>query len=425
MINFFVPTIKTLAKLISLLCIFAMLTYPSLAQTTNQINSSKDPNFPNDIAVDTCEIIFQAWYDNSYNNDGFYSNRPVSQAMPVVFRGVVENVGITAHSDVSFTTEIHDTSSNLLFIANDTIAVLGAGGWHSFDLDSNYIPTGTGRKFISMFCNQAETDHNPPNNFADTVSFNISAKKMISRHRSYNDNYSPAEYGWGDGYVFGIYFYISNYDTVKSLSVFIDSASTAGVLIGQLYNVSLGLHTLQIETAEHYIQCNDTSFWIEMPFLTISPEDDFLESEQLYFAGVELYTLGNDLYVGSDTLGPHNYAVETNLRDTAGNIINEIPMMTVNLGPQDPIGIDKPDNSSVVESEVYPNPFINYFTVESGSVSHMLELYSISGEKVSQINSVNKSSITLETAHLPGGIYILKITDNDTLHLKKLIKRQR
>ena len=175
----------------------------------------------NDITLDSCNISFQAWFDTAYFDDGFYSNRPVNQIIPVAFKGNVENTGVVAQTNVSFTTEVHDPSMVLLYSQSDTLPTfpLTADTW--FSSTNTYTPAGENRSHISMFCNQAEVDQFPANNIADTIRFNTSLNKRIYRARDYNDNFSPAEYpGFTDGAFAGIHFYIPNDDTIFSISTF-------------------------------------------------------------------------------------------------------------------------------------------------------------------------------------------------------------
>jgi len=70
--------------------------------------------------------------------------------------------------------------------------------------------------------------------------------------------------------------------------------------------------------------------------------------------------------------------------------------------------------------KLYPNPVTNILTIESKNVAiSKVEIYSILGEKIKEINS-NFGSIT--TDNLPNGIYIIRIYSEKGMVMKKTIK---
>lgn len=155
----------------------------------------------------------------------------------------------------------------------------------------------------------------------------------------------------------GIYFYLVNTDTIESISVFIDPVSdTATIIAGQLYEM-LGSTLIQkISTEEYIIQAADIGNWITIPLLIISPGTEVLEGEHEYLAGFELYPLGMNLYIGTDTVAPHNYEIETSFRDSFGNPVDEVPMIEVNMTPPSVIAIESPENSHGNLFKLFPNP---------------------------------------------------------------------
>ena len=70
--------------------------------------------------------------------------------------------------------------------------------------------------------------------------------------------------------------------------------------------------------------------------------------------------------------------------------------------------------------KLYPNPVTNILTIKSKNVEiSKVEIYSILGEKIKEINS-NFDSIT--TDNLPNGVYLIKIYSEKGMVMKKTIK---
>ncbi|MEA3443626.1 MAG: T9SS type A sorting domain-containing protein [Bacteroidota bacterium] len=402
-----------------------LFVYSCFAQQKSISNNGRT----NDIALDSTYISFQAWYTTGYSDDGFYSNRPVNQIMPVSFCGRVSNIGNATQNNVSFNVKIHDNTGWLLYSDSDTITSLQVNSWYNFYPSNSFTPAGQDKHIVSMFCDQNEADANPANNEADTVSFNITQTKLIARHRFYNDNFSPAEYTGGtDGDFAGLNFYIPNHDTIYSMSVFIDSITDAGTIItGSLLNYSGGTPMIQIETAEHYIQQSDIGNWVTMNFITINPGEDLLEGGQKYTVAVWFYFGTSNLYIGTDTLGPHNYPVEA-VYFAGGDTIplEEIPMIKANMVSNNPSQINQNQNSNFNIFKIFPNPVNNKLFIKSNLSSAKIsevKIFSILGKEENIDVSNGENNISIDTDMLPAGIYILKFTVDGREYVRKIVRK--
>lgn len=94
-----------------------------------------------------------------------------------------------------------------------------------------------------------------------------------------------------------------------------------------------------------------------------------------------------------------------------------------NLFIQDPI--TALESQVVTDAEIYPNPFnneINILTNETGNMQ--VELVNVSGQRVLSGVTGNASSepYTIQTGHLPAGLYVLKIRTSKGVITRKLIK---
>lgn len=388
----------------------------------------KNNRAPGDIALDSAYINFQAWLDTAYFDDGFYSNRSINQIMPVTFKGRVENIGVTDQSEVSFTTEVHNSQGNLQYIGSDTIPSLLAGSNQWFNLADPFIPPGQNRYTVSMFCDQADTDLFPANNEADTVNFNISQAKIISRSRFHNDNFSPAEYyGTANGHFAGIYFYLVNTDTIHSISVYVDTATQGSVsLIGTIYEVVDSSFLEIISTDGSTIQPGSIGNWITLPVYIINPGSEVLEGGKKYLVGIEFYTMmGGELFIGTDTLGPHNYEIETSFRDSFGNPVNEIPMIEVNFQPTY-YDIATPSRNNFNNAlNLYPNPVTDKLYIQgSGSTAKIEEvrLFNILGDVIPTSILENDNTFSVDMKDYPAGIYFIRLMIEGQEFTRKIVK---
>lgn len=76
--------------------------------------------------------------------------------------------------------------------------------------------------------------------------------------------------------------------------------------------------------------------------------------------------------------------------------------------------------------KIHPNPTSNitYINLPRTSNKAIVEIYSLTGKKISQTKFTNtQEQIKLDISHLANGMYLLKITTNKGIGLKKLIKQ--
>jgi len=71
------------------------------------------------------------------------------------------------------------------------------------------------------------------------------------------------------------------------------------------------------------------------------------------------------------------------------------------------------------EFKVFPNPVVDYLTFESKENYH-IELLTIGGNLLYRIDSRN---VLIRMDNYPQGIYLLKISDGENIHIRKIVKR--
>ena len=82
------------------------------------------------------------------------------------------------------------------------------------------------------------------------------------------------------------------------------------------------------------------------------------------------------------------------------------------------------ENIEVENVQVYPNPTVGKVTVSSQQSIKTIQLFSIEGEKIEEINSPNSNQLEIDFTSFKPGLYILKIqTKNDKFNSYKIIKK--
>lgn len=79
-----------------------------------------------------------------------------------------------------------------------------------------------------------------------------------------------------------------------------------------------------------------------------------------------------------------------------------------------------PENNEIYASKanIYPNPFINYTTIEfknSNKENHNLTIYDYQGKMVRRINNIITDKIIIERKELANGLYFFKLNSDDKI----------
>ena len=79
-------------------------------------------------------------------------------------------------------------------------------------------------------------------------------------------------------------------------------------------------------------------------------------------------------------------------------------------------------NVDIVEAKVYPNPAIDYLSIETKEVVHRLEVFDALGRKV--ISKIpNQNNFSIDISNLEQGIYILKLQTKEGIGSYKVVKK--
>ncbi|MCF8371036.1 MAG: T9SS type A sorting domain-containing protein [Bacteroidales bacterium] len=401
--------------------------YPSHSSYTgnDQTKELSETYFADDIKMNEIYITFWAWDGTNYIPDGFYSNRPVNQIMPISFSGDIWNIGTSPQTNVKLNTQITDNGGVIVYEQSDSITGLGVSGTVQLIHPDKFTPGGPNVYTVAMSCSQDQIDMDPANNLADLVQFEISENKSISRYHTHNDKVSPEDFGSGQpGDFVGIQFWQTATDTVKSLSFFIDPSSNPGTYIKGLVYVSTDSTINDMTMTDEYeIQSTDLGQWVELPMLwPILPYNILTEGKQ-YIAGAELYYGNNEsIYLGSDNSSLHDFEVSAVVRlSTDWFWFYEIPMVMVNFDFQT-LSAESPGKPSIEDIQVYPNPFSSIFYVEINSGIPEIDMFSVLGRKMDVEIEKDGNIYSIPSTGYSSGIYILKISFEGKVYSRKIVK---
>jgi len=93
-----------------------------------------------------------------------------------------------------------------------------------------------------------------------------------------------------------------------------------------------------------------------------------------------------------------------------------------NIGVSAPLGLDETSSGSFL---VYPNPAVNKVNIimtVTGNKQSKAQFFTVEGKKMPEISLINPRS-EIDISAFPSGIYILRITDDHSTMVRKIIKQ--
>ncbi len=377
----------------------------------------------NDIAFSNLYIQNIAQINDSAKYDGFYSHRPTNQIIPILFVGDVENVGTFDQTDVYFYASVTDSMNSIVYNDSAYASLLNISDTSSLASPNYFTPAGNNNYTAVMNCEQAEIDANPLDNVSESINFSISDERKIKRYNEYNNNFSPAQYGGGDFSIVEVTFTVAETDTISSLSVFLDSTCMGGIVIAHL--IRYGIDTIALLTSEEYfIQQTDIGNWITLTFLQEGNNNEILEPNYRYVASLELFPM-NDLVIGTDTTGYHDYLIETkyiiaNGTTTFIQYLEETPLIAINFSMPDTSTINISNIGVEIKLELFPNPANNILNVNCEKEIQSIAIYKQTGQLVLQTKA-NTQKQNIDISTLQVGSYFMRVVGKDNVWTEKFV----
>ncbi len=280
---------------------------------------------------------------------GYYSSIPENQRMKISsFSERILNNGSITQNNMTLTAKVEtasDTTAEFLFNGTHQLASIAPGMRDTVTTDtlSFDVPSGFQRHIITCTVKQNQDDFNISDN-KDTIGFCVS-DSVYARDRGRTGKFGPTRVtGSQDGDFMAVAYYISNLDTVHSLSVYIASGTKPGSQIqGIIYTYEAGTGFIEgISTNVRTLATADINKWIVLSF---KPNFDgifeILEPGKVYYAGIKFFwqtvvPTTQGLYLGVDRDVPmtENHWSQTNVYVKSSGIpsyIKEMALIRLNL----------------------------------------------------------------------------------------------
>lgn len=145
----------------------------------------------------------------------------------------------------------------------------------------------------------------------------------------------------------------------------------------------------------------NTSFFVTPSGLDVAPY-----SGQIYFSG---NFEGNSLSAGANS-------VLNSWPSTEDGFWGKITTEEIIVDPIS--GINEIENNTMA----YPNPVSNELTIKSNDAIELIEIYSITGQKInSEFQQLSSNTLSIDCSNIPDGVYLLKLNSKSTYFYQKVI----
>jgi len=81
------------------------------------------------------------------------------------------------------------------------------------------------------------------------------------------------------------------------------------------------------------------------------------------------------------------------------------------------------NNQDAAQIKVFPNPVHNVLTIETTGIYNQLEIINLTGAVLNSINCTGLITIKTNMSNLSPGVYFIKLTGEESMVIKKLIKK--
>lgn len=211
----------------------------------------------------------------------------------------------------------------------------------------------------------------------------------------------------------------------------VNAAITAGNAYALIDGPSLG-------TAGGTITIDEIITTDEFPYLTLatmiapSPDwivalgglslvngsDEWIESLEFDVYPIDAGTDSGDDYTVGDL--PTNPAEPISSAQGISPFSNA-PIGSILITLENVLSVNDVNQVNVIS--VFPNPSSGELTINSGTPIKRIEIYSVLGKKVMQLENLDNTRVQTNIERLNTGIYVLNITDsNDNTIIKKIVK---
>lgn len=227
--------------------------------------------------------------------------------------------------------------------------------------------------------------------------------------------------------------------TLTFPSNYSSTTATIGITMNEDGCINSTSYTVNVGPNGSIFQTYNNACYNQQPFIVHAntstadyDEWDFGPGATVQSTGTQYYTCTavgfnhDDIYVSYSTPGT-KYAI---VRRYDNNIYHDCDTKTVQINVD---GTCRPGNSSIVPTNIqeqskslekiilYPNPSKTEVSIFSFNRIDKIEIYNLKGQMLKQRQGINQTQLTLNTADLSNGVYVIKIWANNKQQTIKLI----
>lgn len=410
--------------------------------TTVQIRFSWTTAFPNEPTnpwawftygwlIDDVKITQKPDFDlvstyNFHHTEMYqYSQIPVTQIAPIVFRAGIKNQGAEPLTNVVYTINDGTTPTT-----SNTLATFAAGAVDT--LEATYTPTGVGNYTITGALSMDQTDDKPNNNVIPSVNFSV-GQNIYAVDKGTNFTQFPLTSLSVGGTPVVISGVGTSYDIVNDQDLyavdfrFFTGTALNSTVYAELYEFNPSASawseywTYLDETAEFELTTSSQISQIQT-LQFASPYT--LEAGKTYLVLLTLSS-GTIQIAASGTTETAQAWIKGNHTNVWGNF-SGIPVVRMNFDAS--LGLN--ENQSINEVKLFPNPATDNTVVEfnlDNASDISVQVIDVTGKVVETISLTNasagKNTAELNVASLATGIYSVEIKSNESSITKKLVVR--
>mgnify|MGYP003948777787 CR=1 FL=1 len=376
-----------------------------------------------DVAISTPDN-YDLSLDGSYwGSVGYWGPRlpyyqiPTAQVAPIDFSGTVTNLGAVTQDSVVFYAH---SGTYTGMSAGDTLL---AGGYDTLDCTTQFTPAGTvGANVVDMYVVGDSTDANPANDsLMGAATINVT-DYIYARDKG---SYESGSYNQGEGFEAGNIFDIYQTADLGAIDVHIHPGANEGAnFYVKLYSIdpTSGDFVYVDESNEHTITAADLDATLTMTLLnglsTLNAGESYLVVAGSHGDGGAT----NDLVIGTSGTSEAQTTYYYDMTNTTWYYSTTTTMVRMNF--QDYSSINEVESNFGLS--VYPNPSSEETTISfvADNEDVSIVITDMAGKEV--YSSVSKSSvgtrnISINTSNFNGGVYVIKLSSNNSVAIKNLI----
>ncbi|MFN4123263.1 MAG: T9SS type A sorting domain-containing protein [Flavobacteriales bacterium] len=384
-----------------------------------------------DVAVtqsaDNDLVLQRRFVDFLFEDGGYFTQMPFSQADQITFRGRVFNNGANAQSGTKLNVTVNRGAQTLYDHTSATVN-LNKLDTTILDVTQTYTPDAKGTYTVNFTASSSEQDQIPADNTLSAsfiIGDTIFARDdgVLTGLSRYSTNFYVG--GDVDGSIASTIYDCPKPGRIKSMSVYIlNDANSIGTSFkavvfpvlstGIPSNPILESDLVDIDTEA------DMNKWHHVPFITDGVVDIIPDDGQSYLVGIQVFGVGPSngnrlIVIGADR------RTQQPLRTTYvfvagtsqwGFTENGQPLIRLNLEDPETIGFNELSNAQVLLGQNIPNPAQNsstiYYTL-SDFTSANLEIRDISGKLIANhalgSKAAGKHEFILDTSNFHNGVY--------------------